>query len=174
MSARGKRATLAAIVIIASACAGSTTSPTSQLASVGMESPTAVVSAIPSPTPIAVLDGEPWIVFGWPRVATDGRWAIFLMRPDGSDAHEIAADVPGEHKAAAWSPDGKRLAFVVQDTEHPEGSIWTVNADGSQAALLSDGGAECPSAYSIRRGRPTARGWPSCATRADRIASRSP
>jgi Tol biopolymer transport system component len=101
-------------------------------------------TAAPTPTPIAVLDGEPWIAYGWPRVATDGLWAIFLMRPDGSDAHEIAAEVPGEHKLPRWSPDGKRLAFVVQDGDHPEGSIWTANADGSGAALLSAGGAECP------------------------------
>jgi TolB protein len=101
-------------------------------------------SATPTPTSIAVLDGEPWIAYGWPRVATDGRWAIFLMRPDGSDAHEIVADVPGEHKLPAWSPDGSRLAFVVQDDDHPEGSIWMANADGSDASLLSGGGAECP------------------------------
>ena len=104
----------------------------------------ATPSATPTPSSIAVLDGEPWIAYGWPRVATDGRWAIFLVRPDGTDAHEIAADVPGEHKLPAWSPDGSRLAFVVQDDDHPEGSIWMANADGSDASLLSGGGAECP------------------------------
>jgi Tol biopolymer transport system component len=66
------------------------------------------------------------------------------MRPDGTDAHEIAADVPGGHKSASWSPDGRTLAFVVQDGDHPGGSIWTANADGSGAALLSAGGTECP------------------------------
>jgi Tol biopolymer transport system component len=66
------------------------------------------------------------------------------MRPDGSDAHEIAADVPGEHRAPAWSPDGKTVAFVVRDDDYPEGSIWTVAPDGTGAALLSGGGTECP------------------------------
>jgi Tol biopolymer transport system component len=129
----------AAILVLASACSGSTApAPTS--------TPTvaAAPSAPPTFTPIAVLEGETWIAFSWPRVNGDGRWAIFLMRPDGSGAHEIAADVPGEHKRPAWSPDGSKLAFVVQDTDHPEGSIWTVNADGSGAALLSAGGTECP------------------------------
>jgi dipeptidyl aminopeptidase/acylaminoacyl peptidase len=71
-------------------------------------------------------------------------WYLALMRPDGSDAHEILTDVPGQHKAAAWSPDGLTIAFVVQDADTPEGSIWTAIADGMGAALLSDGGVECP------------------------------
>ena len=106
------------------------------------------ISAAPSSAPaasaIAVKPGEPWIVYAWPRVATDGVWAIYLMRPDGTDSHEIVADVPGEHRAPAWSSDGAKLAFVVRDEAHPEGSIWTADADGSRAALLSGGGSECP------------------------------
>jgi len=134
------------VAILLSACAGASpsavTTPSPSVAAIASTPPTA--SPTPQPTPIAVLPGEPWIVYTWPRVGGDGKWATYLMRPDGSDAHEIAADVPGEHRAPAWSPDGRRLAFVVKDADHPEGSIWTANADGSGAALLSGGGTVCP------------------------------
>ena len=162
MVPRTLAALLTAILLATAACASTSSSPSAAslatlAAAAGLVSydpsaarpPTPSASTTPSasstsaPTAFAVLPGEPGIVYNWPRLA-DGRWAIFLMRPDESDAHEIAADVPGEHKRPAWSPDGSRLAFVVQDTDHPEGSIWTANADGSGAALLSAGGTECP------------------------------
>jgi Tol biopolymer transport system component len=66
------------------------------------------------------------------------------MRPDGTDAHEILTEVPGQHYRGVWSPDGLRLAFVVRDDASPEGSIWTANPDGTGAAVLSRGGPECP------------------------------
>jgi Tol biopolymer transport system component len=91
---------------------------------------------------VAVLPGEPWLVYGW--AVDPGGWYLALMRPDGSDAHRIVTDVPGEHKRASWSPDGLTLAFVVQDADTPNGSIWTARADGTGAALLSAGGTECP------------------------------
>jgi Tol biopolymer transport system component len=137
--------------ILLSGCAGTLSgAATASLPAVAPTStplagaPTAATTPVPSPAPVAVLPGEPWIAYGWPRVGGDGKWAIFLTRPDGSDGHEIAADVPGEHRRPAWSPDGSKLAFVVQDSDHPDGSIWTVNADGSGAALLSAAGTECP------------------------------
>jgi len=138
--------TIVAVAVLLSACAGASSGAVTALspsvAAIASTPPTA--GPTPQLSPLAVLDGEPWIVYGWPRVGGDGKWAIYLMRPDGSDAHEIAADVPGEHRAPAWSPDGRRLAFVVKDADHPEGSIWTANADGSGAALLSGGGTVCP------------------------------
>ena len=152
VASRRLAALLTAILVVAAACAPTSTGSSGTSASPAPAStstptvaatPTPTATPVPSPTPIAMLDGEPWIAYGWPR-PTDGRWAIFLMRPDGSDAHEIAADVPGDHKRPAWSPDGSKLAFVVQDTDHPDGSIWTAKADGSGAALLSAGGTECP------------------------------
>ena len=151
IASRRLKAVLAALICATTACSpGAAPAPsatpvavaTMTPATTGASSPTPTLT--PSPTPFAIKDGEPWIAYTWPRVGGDGKWAIYLMRPDGSDAHELSADVPGEHRRPAWSPDGKKLAFVVQDSEHPEGSIWTMNADGSGAALLSGGGAECP------------------------------
>jgi Tol biopolymer transport system component len=100
-------------------------------------------TATPLPTPIAVLPGEPWLVYEWFQPGK-GNKDLFLVRPDGSDAHVIATDVPGAHHSPSWSPDGSRIAFVVSDEATPEGSIWTANADGSGGTLLSAGGDTCP------------------------------
>lgn len=145
MSNSRKLALVAAALLPVAACASATTaSPSPSVAAASLATSAATVAApTAAPTPIAVLDGETWVAYSWPGTG-DGTWAIFLVRPDGSDAHEIAADVPGEHKFPAWSPDGSRLAFVVLDDDHPNGSIWTARADGSGATLLSDGGTECP------------------------------
>ena len=119
----------------APASSGPPTTPTTSIA--------AVKSATPATTPIAVLDGEPWIAYEWFQTGKDTK-DLFLARPDGSDAHVIATDVPGSHYSPSWSPDGSRIAFVVRDTATPEGSIWLANADGSGATLLSAGGDTCP------------------------------
>jgi Tol biopolymer transport system component len=133
-----------ALLLATNACASSSSSAPSAPPATRAPAPTATPgpTATPRPTSIAVLPGEPWLVYGW--AAEPGGWYLALMRPDGSDVHKILTDVPGEHKSASWSPDGRTLAFVVQDSDHPEGSIWTANADGSGAALLSGGGTECP------------------------------
>ena len=145
MIAFAKRSAMAAILVIASACSGSTASSTSPSPRAPTSTPTvgAAPSAIPTSTPIAVLDGEPWIVYEWLQEGKDTK-DLFLVRPDGSDAHVIATDVPGRHYSPSWSPDGSRIAFTVRDSATPEGSIWTANADGSGATLLSAGGDTCP------------------------------
>jgi dipeptidyl aminopeptidase/acylaminoacyl peptidase len=144
-----KLAPLAAIVILASACSGSTASSTSPSASAPTVSPTAVASASKSPIrpsvepSIAVLDGEPWIVYAGYQPGKQTK-DLFLVRADGADAHVIVTEVPGVHAAPSWSPDGTRIAFVNRDEATPSGSIWIANAYGSAPAMLTDGGGACP------------------------------
>ena len=91
----------------------------------------------PVPSPIAIRPGEPWLVVAWfPN-------ALYLVRPDGSDRHRLELGVTGEPFAPSWSPDGRRIAFVLRDTKTPDGSIWTAAADGSGASLLYDGNGAC-------------------------------
>jgi Tol biopolymer transport system component len=80
---------------------------------------------------MAVLPGEPWIAY---FAIVNGRGLTGLMRPDGTDAHQIMVDTPGEVKHPDWSPDGQRLAVNIDD------SIWVANADGSHAELVYGGG----------------------------------
>ena len=100
-------------------------------------------SPTPAPSRIAVFDGEPWVLSAWYLPGKDTK-NLFLARLDGTDQHAILADLPGEHIAPAWAPDGRSFAFVNRDAATPLGSIWTAKADGSGAALLTDGGGDCP------------------------------
>jgi Tol biopolymer transport system component len=103
-------------------------SPTSTRASSGgpSESPSIAPNKTPSPSPVVPLAGEPWVVFQHPMTLT-----IQLIRPDGTGLHDLLASSPGDQGHPDWSPDGNRIAFVVNGH-----AIWTANADGSEAAAL--------------------------------------
>jgi len=87
----------------------------------------AASSNAPSPSPVVPLAGESWVVFQRPT----SPLTIQLIRPDGTGLHDLLASSPGAQTHPDWSPDGNRIAFVVD--EH---AIWTANADGSEAAAL--------------------------------------
>ena len=155
VASQKRSAMLTAVLVVAAACSVTGTSssaPSASLVSAATARPTPVLAAAPtatakpSPSPIAVLPGEPWILYKWNQEGRSTR-GLFLARPNGSDAHEIVTDVPGEHTAASWSPDGSRIAFVVRDSETPDGSIWTASADGSEAKRLFTGGKDCVAVF---------------------------
>lgn len=101
-------------------------------------SPAATSSPAPSTeTTIPVADGEPWILYSWFRPGTDER-EIYLVRPDGTDAHAVVTDVPGNDTSPAWSPDGSRFAFGNSQ------AIWVADADGTGAEMVTDGAGQCP------------------------------
>ncbi len=89
-----------------------------------------------SPALVPVLEGEPWIVYhgGDVAVGAGGGTRLYLVRPDGTDDHQLP--IPGDIGHPAWSPDGGRIAFDIASPQ-PGGpsrnGIWVAAADGSAA-----------------------------------------
>lgn len=135
------RARGAIVVTLASsltACQGSgevqpTPSP-SRVASLAPMS-TAPPSASGAPT---MGVGEPLIAYQWVPERGQG---LYLMHPDGSNAHEIVIELPGDAFHPDWSPDGTRIAFDAATDEGNE--IWVVDADGTNAAAIVPRSTDC-------------------------------
>jgi len=82
------------------------------------------------------------------RIAFSGfdgtSWQIYSVEPDGTGltqlTHVSDLEFGGE---SAWSPDGKRIAYVVQgfheDGRTDRSDLWVMNADGSDPRQLTDG-----------------------------------
>lgn len=126
---------LTAGMLASAACAAGTVSsdPSKSPDSASTSTPLAATPA-PTPSPIAVLDGETWITFTWVPQHDHGS-GLYLMRPDGSDVHETATDLPGVAEHPDWSPDGTLIAINVMVNEGVF-EIWTVKADGTDPQKL--------------------------------------
>jgi Tol biopolymer transport system component len=85
-----------------------------------------------------MLADEPWIAYQWVRAGGDG---IYLMRPDGTDPHELLPDATYNSFHPDWSPDGARIAFEADPAGRRE--IWVVNADGTNAATIVPRSTDC-------------------------------
>lgn len=57
-----------------------------------------------------------------------GRSKIWLLAPEGTDAH-LLIDDEGTESAPIWSPDGRSLAFQRSDAEGPD--LWLIGRDGT-------------------------------------------
>jgi Tol biopolymer transport system component len=147
------RRLLALVAVVAlSACAAPAAPATpGTVPSVGpVATKAAVASAVPSPTPLPTQAGaieRGGLLFTW-YAGSQGGKAAFVVHRDGSELRRIMPDVVGDIRALGWAPDGNRMTFVVRDTAHPDGAIWSAAADGSGAALFYDGRADgCTSVF---------------------------
>jgi TolB protein len=89
--------------------------------------------------PSTTLAGvEPWIAYTiWGP--TDEPQGVALVHPDGSDDHEILAELPYPALNPDWSPDGTRLAVQIYSRD----SVWIANADGSESEAVARCTAPC-------------------------------
>jgi Tol biopolymer transport system component len=67
---------------------------------------------------------------------TNGFSNIWVMNPDGSNAHNIS-NINKNDSNPSWAPDGTKLAFG--STRSGNFDIWVMNADGSNPVNLTNG-----------------------------------
>jgi dipeptidyl aminopeptidase/acylaminoacyl peptidase len=86
-------------------------------------------------------DGQ-WIIcsVGLPDLtANKVRYDLYLISTDGKETRQLTSD-PANERSAAWSPDGKWIAFI--STRSGEPQIWVMTPDGKdmrQVTTLSTG-----------------------------------
>lgn len=69
-----------------------------------------------------------------------GGWKIGLMGPDGSQIRRLTNNDRSVYEgSAAWSPDGRRVAFMRYRSEQ---GIWICDADGGNARRVVDNGRD--------------------------------
>lgn len=78
-------------------------------------------------------DGE-WIAYV--HFTDESGADIFITRPDGTDQRQLTT-AQGDDLSPAWSPDGKRIAFISdRDTLSGNYILYVMNADGSNQQRL--------------------------------------
>jgi Tol biopolymer transport system component len=84
------------------------------------------------------------------------KFTLELMRPDGSETKTLFEPAALLVTGAAWSPDGKELAFTGCEIveRQLDCEVWMANADGSDAKKVTDGtGRSASPAWSPDGGR---------------------
>jgi Tol biopolymer transport system component len=76
----------------------------------------------------------------------DGNWEVFFMNPDGTGVVNLTNHPSRDGRFSgvqvgrpAWSPDGRRIAFV-STRDGPFGDVVVMNADGSDQVNLTNNG----------------------------------
>jgi Tol biopolymer transport system component len=80
------------------------------------------------------------IAYSAPAFGEGGQSSnVYTMRIDGSAVAQLTHDADGtvNNGLDSWSPDGTKIAYVSNTSG--EYQIWTMNADGTGAAALTNG-----------------------------------
>ena len=86
-------------------------------------------------------NGE-WIAFGRRLAGTNTGRQLWLMRPDGSEAHALTNDIATHYGPPSWSPDGRFLLFQQYNSNTPDQppSVWLLEiASGEFTQVTSNG-----------------------------------
>ncbi len=65
-------------------------------------------------TPHPFAGEDAWIAYQTNKGGGEGVW---LIHPDGTDDHEVALGVPGDHLHPDWSPDGTSLVITSREAK---------------------------------------------------------
>jgi TolB protein len=122
-----KRIALALLLVLAAGCSATSAAPAQQAAS-----PSPSARSVPSP----VASAKGWLAYQSITPRGEFEDGIFLVRADGSDDHQIVADLPGRQTHPDFSRDGKRLTFGQLTSEESAGQVYMANADGTDARRL--------------------------------------
>jgi len=89
-----------------------------------------------TPPPPAELNGRILVTApGTPEMVNgDMNWDIFTMNLDGSDRRQLT-DSPARDQLAAWSPDGRKIAYSTYRTGTH--TLWVMDADGRNQHQVS-------------------------------------
>jgi Tol biopolymer transport system component len=128
------RTRLLALVLCLPLIAGLVVAP----ASVGAQTPAQPAPPAPAPTVAPAPPAPPADVLSYVGdILPQRQRDLFVMRLDGSDKKQLTQGF--NVWFASWSPDGKKLAVTTEGAQ-----IYTLNADGSNLQLLTDGAYSPP------------------------------
>lgn len=118
-----------------SAAGRATVTITPSLPSRPMETrePTAIPTSTPRPSAQRVSAMSEDMAIAFTLIDSVGI-EIYLTDPEGEEIFQVTDNQQVAY-GSMWSPDGSKLAYLVQDFENDELSLWTVDIEAGEAAV---------------------------------------